>query len=233
MTRHRTSTGLSHRRLLRITKIHEAGHAVGRYMTSDLMGHEISQAVFSIEMHDPKLGKPYMGADGRLYVRGATTYGHMFSRGIDDATKAIDERYGWRDGPMPSGYSTEAIAAARAAGANIDRWARAMILILVAGPVAEGKTTGRTFESILKDPGCENDFREAVETGRLAGWSDEVTQNAIEDAAREVKGRFADPALWNAVIKLATALPDEGTILGDACWEIFSSALPELTDAAA
>ena len=61
----------------------------------------------------------------------------------------------------------------------------------------------------------------------------QVSQNAIEDAAREVKGRFADPALWNAVIKLATALPDEGVILGDACWEIFSSPLPKLTEAAA
>lgn len=171
MTRRRTDTRPSHSRLTRITKIHESGHAVGRYITNSQMGCEIGDSVHCIEMHDPKTAAPFMGSDGRQYIKRATTLGPMFSTEIEAASKPVDERYGLKEGkPIPQAYYTDVIAVARAAGANIDEWAMAKVLQAIAGPAAEGKATGRTFDAMLSDAACAHDFQDAIRSaGSLDG----------------------------------------------------------------
>ena len=206
---------------LSVVAVHEAGHVVGRFLTADIMGYDQAVAVSFIDMHDPFSQKPYEGPDGELYSQAAITYGPCFSQEINDAIEA--------SGKQPATVSdSEAIYIARAAGANIDAWAKAKLFIILGGPVAEAIDRNISIAQIERIPECENDFVDARATCCTAGWSDEESAAAIAAAASAVYERFENSGVWGGLLKLAAALPVEGRIEGSEAWAIYSSALGEV-----
>jgi hypothetical protein len=123
-----------------IVAIHEAGHAVARFLTAEMMGYEPAEAVWKIVMDSGPVRKA-AGSDGQthLYQIQATTYGYTWSKEIEDASREVNARYGIeRIQTRYHEYRADVIAAARAAGADIGQWARAVIFITIAGPRGRG-----------------------------------------------------------------------------------------------
>ena len=205
---------------LSILAVHEAGHAVGRFLTADIMGYDQAVAVAFIDVHDPYSQKPYKGSDGNIYSEGAITYGPCFSQEINDAIKS--------SGRQALTVSEEvALYVARAAGANIDAWAKAKLSIIMAGPIAEAIDRNISIVEVEQVIECKHDFVDAQATCRSAGWTDEEAAAAIIAAAEAVNEKFANAAVWGGLLRLAAMLPEEGRMEGSAAWAIYSNALNE------
>jgi hypothetical protein len=205
---------------LSIVAVHEAGHVVGRFLTADLMGYDQAVAVSFIDMHDPFSQEPYKGPDGQLYSEAAITYGPQFSGEINDAVAASG-----RDAVALSDAAS--IYIARAKGADIIVWAKAKLMIAMAGPVAEAIDRNISFAEVQCFTECENDFVDAKATCRTVGWSDEESAAAMTAAANAVYEKFENPGVWGGLLKLAAMLPAEGRVEGSEAWAIYSAALNE------
>jgi hypothetical protein len=207
-----------------LVAIHEAGHAVARFLTADLMGYPPEGAVSYIEMHDPKTTRKFLGTDGKLYMDSATTYGHWFSRDIDAAIETYNKRYSREELKKVAGteaYARAVMAEARKAGADIDAWGRAKIAIILGGSVAEARATGKTVDAIMDLPEIQGDFDDAVRTGQMTQWSEDQADIEIHAALAMIEEKFAQPNIWRALLRLAAALPREGRMEGADAWAIF------------
>ena len=201
---------------------------VARFITARRMGYEPADAVERVVLSRPAKPPMRTDADGAKYVIQATTFGPMFSKEIDAAARAVAERHGPQDARSRfSDYSREVIAAARAAGADVDGWVRWKMMQAVAGPVAEAKALGKEFDDMLGEAACAPDFGDALRAGEIAGWAEERISEEILNAADAVAHCFADTATWRALLKLAASLPGRGVVLGRRCWAIFSAALAQ------
>jgi hypothetical protein len=198
------------------------------------MGVEPDQAVTYILMTcDSAKAPKRVGADGRLYYIGATTFGPFFSAEIDAAAQAIDSRY-TEDNQKEfealirtEDYTREVVKAARAAGADIDMWARAKVIQALAGSVAEAKATRKPIEQVMELPGIEGDIADIKRAWIAAGWSEERAGNEADFALTLIEEKFAIPQVWNALLALANSLPHDGRVEGHECWAVFSAALGE------
>jgi hypothetical protein len=204
-----------------ITAIHEAAHAVAFFMTAKLMGYDSADALWYVEMYQPH-NPEYFGRNG-MGCTLATTYGPMFSKAINDAAKDVDAHEG-----MPTQeYCADVIAAARAAGADIESWVRATVLIGMAGPVAQAKETGRSLDDMSDEMLAilKTDWTGPYTFGSMAGMSPGEIQVIVDNAIAYVSMKFDESDLWNALLALAKALPKEGRMDGRECWKIFSDAI--------
>jgi hypothetical protein len=210
-------------RMVSITAIHEAGHAVSRFLTAATMGYEPQDALSHIEMHHPDTAAKYFGPDGKLFYDAAITFGPMFSKAIESISKPFDVKYGVEGirGNLHE-YCIEVTKAARAAGVNVDSWVKAKMIVSLAGPVAEAKATRKTLGELPQ--GWENDYEDACGTCAAAGMEPDQADILVDEATRLLETEFANPLLWNALLTLAAALPKEGTMEGHRCWQIFSDA---------
>jgi hypothetical protein len=117
-----------------ITAIHEAGHAVACFMTAKLMGREPADAVTCVEMYHPDTAPKFFGLYGKRHLVIATVFGPRLSKEIAATKKAGGAQYCF-EGMLTEECNADVIAAARAAGADTTGWARASVLIRMAGPV--------------------------------------------------------------------------------------------------
>jgi hypothetical protein len=211
---------MAKRRIIKceIVAIHEAGHAVARFMTAPLMGYEPSDALVRVEMFRP-YAVNFIGTDGRPRYEGGKTYGPWFSKEIEAAAVGIT----YNSLEMSLDDMRPVIAAARAAGADVNGWTYAKVLQAIAGPAAEAKATGRPFYGVLAE--CEGDNVHASLPCCAVGMSQGEAATLVAEALAHLKAEFAKPAVWNGLVTLAAALPREGRMQGCDCWAVYSSAL--------
>jgi hypothetical protein len=212
----RAANALS-RKQLTITAIHEAGHAVGRYLTADIMGHSVEDAISWIEV-----GLDAMPCASRDYSAMlssmATTYGPMYSRPMIDLLIS-----------SPSHDPADAVEAdvsrCIAAGIDVIAWAKAKALICMFGPVAEAIYTRREIATVVNSYECESDLNDAMFGCWLAKMSAEDVSTAVNVAVEIAARKLADPKVWRAVQRLANNLPAQGRLEGPRAAEIIGQAL--------
>jgi hypothetical protein len=129
--------------------IHEAGHAVVQFLIAPRLGFEPPDAVDYVDLEE-EVGPPVTEPDGGVSRRCvAATVCEFWSAEIKAAARA-------------AGIRGSTIDAARAAGADIPRWAGAKILQIVAGAAAEARARGVSFYEVWVEDGCSDDLEKAV-----------------------------------------------------------------------
>ncbi len=188
--------------------IHEAGHAGARFLTAQNWGYEPHEAVAYIEMRRPDAAPTIIETATTQHRAVATTYGPRFPADMNAIAKNFDT-------------DAELISGAREAGIDVEKWASIQAAISIGGPVAEMRATGRT----TIPPGCQGDIAEAFQIGKAIGWSDEDTEAVLEVYRQRLDQQFSELAIWNGLLALAKALPQEGRMEGREAWEIYSRAV--------
>jgi hypothetical protein len=208
-----------------VEAIHEAGHALGRFLTAEDMGVPVEQAIDHIAMHAPgavQMGDSHDGSRS-LSSRGVT-YGRMFSKEIEQAAEPVIERY--RKGQMPKArLRREVIAAARLAGADIERWLRARAIIMVAGPMPEAKHTRRRFEQVWNGYEAESDRADFELDADAADVTAAKRAELLQAAQSYLRTVIDDRAVRDAVRLLASRLPKSGRMEGREVAAILAAAL--------
>jgi hypothetical protein len=208
-----------------LAAVHEAGHAVARFLTAPAYGFAPGDAVVSIEMRHG----------------GGTTFGPLFTAEIDAAARRVREQFqaGGTDAvapwieaflqERPRGYFELVTAEACESGANVGTWIECKIQQCVAGAVAEALHQKSAFGEVIGSVPCISDVGDiarAWEIARLAlaaltkdGW-----KGRLLASGETVRKELSTPPTWNALLALARNLPKEGTMTGRDAWEIFSRA---------
>jgi hypothetical protein len=109
----------------RVVAVHEAGHAVGRFLTAARLGHGPDTAVSYIEVHAAPISEGRESLDGKASLRyQATTFGPMFSRALDEFVMINALADGPR-GEVPLKEVALILKKARGAGLDVDALSRA------------------------------------------------------------------------------------------------------------
>jgi hypothetical protein len=187
-----------------VAAVHETGHVVSFFSTAADMGFSPAEIVGYVDLE--------YETDGDLIT--AATEGEFWSSEI----KAV------MDTARPAELSPEAtVAAARAAGADIGRWARAEIRKYVAGSVAEAKYLSVSVIPILWGEGCADDAEKIVFVARIAEMTDEELTDAITGAVDFLEELWSQEHEWNALLELAHEIHDKGRLDGATCWAIYEN----------
>jgi hypothetical protein len=205
-----------------VVAIHEAGHAVARYLTAMEMGFDPSDAIAYIDVG--LVPVPYASMDGKaMLVSSAVTFGPMYSRPMIDhlhdnpVSSAIGAGH-------PTTLETE-VAACRNAGVDVLSWAKCKALVCMAGPVAESRFTARPIDEVVHSYECENDLRDAARDCLVAGMTEDEATNICDNALDLAKRIFAERDIWHAVVALADRLPAKGRLEGHRAASIILEAL--------
>lgn len=161
---------------------HEAGHALGRYITAAEMGYSPQESVFGIVCE----GLSQEGADRPIFPASvpepavqATTFGPLLSREMQDL---LFREYGNRQ-EFSKPFIAEFFAGLRADGRSPDTgdWLRARALIAVMGAISEalaaatehGETTMKQVAeralALLNSDACDGDVETFTEDCAIAG----------------------------------------------------------------
>jgi hypothetical protein len=192
----------------RITKVHEAGHAIGRILTADAFGIPVENSVVNIVMQ----------------AGVATTYGPMFPAAI---AKAKGQQERMAAGDMSPVFDIMAIEEAREQGADIEAWLRAKLMICVLGPVVEAKLTDRNPFEVFDSPECEGDRNDAFAACQYYSSGAERGAELIEETIRKAMRLLEQPNVWRAVLAVADLLPKRGTVPGDKIIQVAMAALAD------
>jgi hypothetical protein len=204
--------------------VHEAGHALARYLTAHELGFETSEAIVYIEVaFEPR---PYASLDGKAILStSAITYGPMYSRAM---IKYLQENPVSQDlGPGHPVTLQAEVDACKDAGIDVVSWARLKALVCMAGPAAEAKFTARPVSEVVGSYECENDVRDGVRGCLRAGMTSEEAQNVRDNALDSVETYLRDPRHWRAVLDLAQSLPAVGRLQGQHAAAIIARAATE------
>ena len=141
----------------RAVAVHEAGHAVGRFLTGARLGHGPETAISYIDVHAVPVAEGSQSFDGRMDLRTqATTFGPMLSKALEEFIR-IDAFSDGPGGELPLKEVARILQKARGAGLDVDDWFRAKGFSNVLGPMAEAKFLGKPFESVWNDYCSEED----------------------------------------------------------------------------
>jgi hypothetical protein len=73
-----------------IVAIHEAGHAVARFLTAEAMGVELDAAVSYVQIHCLDTAPQFTGIDGDEYLKLGEVSGPTYSKQLKEAARKID-----------------------------------------------------------------------------------------------------------------------------------------------
>jgi hypothetical protein len=203
-----------------IVAFHEAGHAVGRYLTAHDMGLSDSIAFIDIAP-GTELGHS-IDQTMRLTSQ-AVTFGPMFSAEI----QAVIKRESRDLKALQTDDLPRLVAMAAAEGADVIKWINAKALISVFGPMAEAMATRKTFYEVWNSYECEGDLKDLVRDCTLAGLDNTKIQNVIDAAISECVAMMQRPEVCAAINALASQLPRAGRMKGRDAVAIISRAIPK------
>src|SRR5579864_1746192 len=134
----------------RVAAVREAGHAVARYLSADLMGFRADQAIDYIDIAPP-FSRPSLDAKTILAPK-AETIGPVYSGPMMDflKTDAISQSL------------TAAVEACKAHGIDVEMWAAVRAFVCMAGAAAEARFTNRPLHEIANGYEWENDLSRAT-----------------------------------------------------------------------
>jgi hypothetical protein len=197
--------------LNKISAVHEAGHAVARYLSAHIMGFRAAEAIDYIEIAPP-FSRPNLGAKSILAPKPAV-FGPLYSRPMMDFLKT----------DSISLDLTAAVEACKAHGIDVEMWAAVKAFICMAGAAAEALFTNRSLSEIANE--CENDLQDATRYCLAAGMTTHEASKVCNGALNWIREVFDDPRNWAAVLALADSLPSGGSIKGSQIEKIIRRAI--------
>lgn len=194
-----------------VTAFHEAGHAVVRVVRAAHFGVRAEESILRIEI-GPSAGGFFS----------ATTYGPIFP----------DSMAGIPDSAFSAGFITPttmalALSMCRDAGLDTERWAAERTLIMMAGPAAEARYTGKPIEVVIESAECVDDKGQAELDCIAAGITPDRLNALLLAGAAEAEALIKAPENWAAVEALAKSLPKIGTMPGRKAVKIVADAIAE------
>jgi hypothetical protein len=197
-----------------ITAIHEAGHAVARYLTATDMGRAPDESIAYIEIAP---GTPLgVSFDRRAaLVSQAVTYGPMFSPEIDKLIGNARELKA----------IVVVVAEAVAKGLDISKWLEARSLIAVFGPMAEAVASQKSFDEVWDSYPCEGDVRSFAQDCVIAGLGGAEIDSLFGKTVEKAVAMFHRPEICAAINVLAAAFPNAGRMDGKEAAVIISGVL--------
>ena len=219
-----------HRSVDTVTAIHEAGHAVGRYLTAAEMGYPEDEAITEINTHSSgDMYQPMTSHDGRAILASqAVTMGPKFSREIEELSTHVTPPGKMFGGEDAAKYLTECMKCAKEKGADIDRWLKARAVISVFGPAAEAVATETPFMDVWESYGAETDVRGLIEDSMIAGKTSVDEISALEQQGlSQVLEYLSKTEVCNAVEALANHIHRHGTTSGRKAASIIRKALTD------
>ena len=195
----------------KVVAVHEAAHAVARYLSADAMGFRAAEAIDYIEIAPP-FSRPNLGAKTILAPKPAI-FGPLYSRPMMDFLKT----------DSISLDLTAAVEACKAHGIDVEMWAAVKTFICMAGAAAEALFTNRSLSEIVKE--CENDLEDATRYCLAAGMTTQEASKVCNGALNWAREVFDDPRNWAAVLALADSLPSGGSIKGSQIEKIITRAI--------
>lgn len=210
------------RTVAKVVAVHEAGHALARYLTAEALGFEADEAIAYIEVAFVPL--PHASLDGKATLSSsAVTFGPMYSMAMINHLQSNPVPQDMGPG-HPVTIRAE-VAACKAAGIDVASWAALKAFVCMAGAAAEAKFTGRPAGEVVNGYECENDLSDAVRDCLLAGMTSAEATNVANNALDHAETAFADPRQWRAVLALADSLPVSGRVQGQRAAAIIARAL--------
>ena len=170
-----------------LVAVHEAGHALARYLTAEMMGCSEEHSVTSIVVHVPQEMPKTKSLDGQMVKStAATTYGPMFSNEITAVSSAMEKAKGWSDLPNEERAAIwsslenlrELMETAREQGCDVEKWLRARAVIAVAGAVAESGYRGVPWDEVWDEYESEDDMRSLVGDIMMSGQKYSIVPRA-------------------------------------------------------
>jgi hypothetical protein len=208
----------------RVVAIHEAGHAVARYLTAEDLGHATDPAISYIDVAPATpVGQ---SIDGTMNLKlQAITYGPMLSKDIQEVA-ARDFADIMSSNQFTMEHVAQVLATARSEGADISKWLHARILIAVFGAAAEAKFLGKPLEDVWGAYETEADMRDAVQECFLAGVTEpDAIEAIIHEAQVRAISLVDQPEVWRAVVAMADSLPGSGRLDGKKAVAVIRSAM--------
>jgi hypothetical protein len=208
----------------RVVAIHEAGHAVARYLVAEDLGRTTDEAISYIDVSPESPVDQSIDGTMSLHLQ-ATTYGPMLSTEIQEIAMR-DFADMMQSNKMTMEHVAAAIVTARSEGADISKWLRARMLIAVFGAAAEAKYSGRLFAEVWGNYETESDLNYAVHDCFLAGVTDDHAIHASIDEAMITAAVLIERSeVWRAIVALADSLPAFGKFEGKNAVAIIRSAM--------
>ena len=222
-----------------VVAIHEAGHAVARYLTAEMMGLSKEESVSSIDVHVAREMPKGKSVDGKMVTSvQATTFGPMFSKEIDAVRLAMGTAKGWSDLPAKELAAKlnslenmrELIETARDQGCDVGQWLRARAIIMVAGAAAESLYREVPWHEVWDGYEAEGDKRDLIGDLMSSGLADDELANAeyaeADAAYAWLRDRIINtPGVLDALNALASRINKPGTIPGNTVIEIIHRAI--------
>ena len=209
-----------------VVAIHEAGHAVARYLTAEMMGLSKEESVSSIDVHVTQEMPKGKSVDGKMVTSAqATTFGPLFSKEIDAVRLAVSTANGWSDLPpeeLAAKLNTlenmrDLLETAREQGCDVEKWLRARAIIMVAGATAESLYREVPWHEVWDGYEAEGDKRDLIGDLMSSGLVHDELANAEYAEADAAFAWFRDkitgtPGVLDALNALASRINKPGTI---------------------
>ena len=210
-----------------VIRVHEAGHAVGRYLIAEQLGYKIEEAISRIDLYLPLSG-PTVTVRSEELRSGGCTYGPRLSRELQEFIKSSEicvrslESLGHIELQKPEFVSL--ITAARGAGIDIASWIHARSFSSVLGPMAEARLSEKPFMSVWLSPESSGDLEELMQEFNNCSMTPEQVSSILNTVIAEAQAAVNHPDVWRAIITLADQLKS-GRMPGRKAVEIIKEAL--------
>ncbi len=215
-----------------VTALHEAGHAVGRYLTAPDMGFPEDEVIAEIVVHTegerPEIGT---SIDGHMKVASlAVCNGPMLSAELDALVPAAKEKLGILATGTLSGRQSfdlvkEVLTTGRNEGIDVDAWFEARAIIAVFGPTVEAMQREMAFADVWDGYESESDYAGIVRDGVVAGLSPDEIAVVIEGVVDRVVVYLQQTNVCDAVNALGWHLRRHGTTPGKRAAAIIQGAM--------
>ncbi len=222
-----------HRGIDPITALHEAGHAVGRYLVAPDMGIPEEKMITDIVVYSEG-ERPGAGTniDGRVkFETLAVCNGPTLSAVLDAFVPVAREKLGLLGASTYSGQQAfdlmkGVLTAGRSKGIDVDAWVEARAIITVFGPMVEAAQRGMQFTDIWDGEQAEGDQRDIVGDGVAVGLSPDEISAVIDRAGDRVVDYLQQENVIDAVNALGRHLQRHGTTSGKRAAAIYSGMAP-------
>jgi hypothetical protein len=199
-------------KLARLVAVHEAGHAVARFLVAADFGLPPEEMIHYIEvgLRHP-VGGCLFNKSATMVAQG-TTVGATFSvelHSVIARTAAASDRKA-----ITNDEIRDAFTVARSEGIDVDRWLKARLLIMTLASVAEAMYSGRSTDEVWNSSESESDMRDAIRDGYRAGLDDGQIAHFVCEALERSEELIRQEAVQRAIEALADAIPDRGRMAG-------------------
>lgn len=187
-----------------VVAVHEAGHAVGRFLTAERLGYAIEESIDRIEVNAVPIVVGAVSFDKRATLtEQATTFGPKFSR---ELMAFIKSSHPGDEFELRPSEVIELIAKARDAGLDVDGWFRAKALSTILGPMAEAKLLGKPFKTVWSGYQSQGDIKATIEEGLICSMTAEQIEVAMDEMIVSAQQEIDRPEVWQAILALADKL---------------------------